>query len=196
MQARTRESWARVLDAGVALLEDGGYGALTIAALCERAAVTPPTIYARAGSKEQLLLAVYERAMERVTADDALDPADPRWAAMAPTERVRAAVGAVARVWLRHARLLRAIVHRAATDEEVFRRGAVASRDVAARFRAIVPAAEREADACFRVVYAALVQRVVYGPGFESDVRWDEDGFTTMLGDVAVRYLGITEERP
>jgi len=185
-----------VLDAGVALLEDGGYGALTIAALCDRAAVTPPTIYARAGSKEQLLLAVYERAMQRITADDVLDPADPRWDDLASAERVRAAVGAVARVWLRHAKVLRAIVHRAATDEEVFRRGAVTSRDVAARFRAIVPAAEREADACFRIVYASLVQRVVYGPDFESDVPWDEDAFTTMLGEVAVRYLRMDEERP
>ncbi len=194
-QARTRASWHRVLDAGLELLEEGGYGALTIGALCDRARVTPPTIYARAGSKEQLLLAVYERAMERIVADDALHPADPRWAALAPAARVRAAVDAVARIWLRHAGLLRAVVHRAATDAEVFGRGAQASQDLAARFRAIVPAPEREADACFRIVYAALVQRVVYGPRFESDVPWDEDAFTTMLGDLAVRYLRIAEGR-
>ena len=91
-QARTRASWDRVLQEGVALLEAGGYDALTIGALCERAGVTPPTIYARAGSKEQLLLAIYERAMQRIARDERLDPADPRWAAMEPAELVRAAV--------------------------------------------------------------------------------------------------------
>ena len=37
-QQRSREAWNRVLDAGVAILEDGGYDAFTIAAVCERAA--------------------------------------------------------------------------------------------------------------------------------------------------------------
>jgi len=195
-QARTRASWERVLDEGVALLESGGYTALTIAALCERAGVTAPTIYARAGSKEQLLLAIYERAMERITAEDALDPDDPRWEAIAASDRVREAVGQVARIWLRHADLLRAIVHRAATDGEVRRRGSAGSRDLAARFRAVLRADPRAADACFRIVYAALVERVVYGGDFESDVPWDDEAFTTMLGEVAVRFLRIPEERP
>ena len=43
-QARTRASWERVLEEGVALLEEEpGYAGLTIGALCERAGVTPPT---------------------------------------------------------------------------------------------------------------------------------------------------------
>ena len=37
-QERSRAAWNRVLDAGVAILEDGGYDAFTIAAVCERAA--------------------------------------------------------------------------------------------------------------------------------------------------------------
>ena len=40
-QRRSREAWNRVLDAGVAILEEGGYDAFTIAAVCERAAVAP-----------------------------------------------------------------------------------------------------------------------------------------------------------
>ena len=137
-QARTRASWDRVLDEGVALLESGGYGALTIGALCARAGVTPPTIYARAGNKEQLLLAVYERAMQRITGDDALDPGHERWAAMTAAEVVREAVGQVAHIWLIHAALLRAIVHRSAVDDEVRRRGSLRSRELAARFRAVL----------------------------------------------------------
>ena len=36
-QQRSRQAWNRVLDAGVSILEDGGYDAFTIAAVCERA---------------------------------------------------------------------------------------------------------------------------------------------------------------
>lgn len=178
-QARTRASWERVLDAGVSLIEDVGYDGLTIAALCDRANVTPPTIYARAGDKETLLLAIYERAMARIEASDRL----PERAG------VREAVAAVADVWLQNAALLRGIVHRAATDGEVFRRGAQNSQDLARRFRAAIDADDRAADAVFRVVYAALVQRVVYGPQFESDLLLDDEQFTEMLGDIAERYL-------
>ncbi len=205
-QARTRASWDRVLDEGVSLLESGGYGALTIGALCARAGVTPPTIYARAGNKEQLLLAVYERAMQRITGDDALDPGDERWAAMTAAEVVREAVGQVAHIWLVHAALLRAIVHRSAVDDEVRRRGSLRSRELAARFRAVLltrrdalPAdadadVEAAADICFRIVYAALVQRVVFGADFESEQPLDDQAFVASLGEVAVRYLRIREE--
>jgi AcrR family transcriptional regulator len=200
-QARTRASWDRVLQEGVALLESGGYDALTIGALCERSGVTPPTIYARAGSKEQLLLAIYERAMQRIVRDERLDPADGSWAAMEPAELVRAAVTQVARIWLDNAALLRPIVHRSAADAEIRRRGSAYSRDLAARFRAVLlthghalgPDAEAAADVCFRLVYAALVQRVMYGADFESDLPLDGTSFTTALGDAAVRYLRLEE---
>ena len=67
-QRRTREQWDRILDAGVRLLEEGGYEAFTIAALCERAEVPPRALYARAATKDALFLAVYERGMSRVLA--------------------------------------------------------------------------------------------------------------------------------
>ncbi len=178
-QARTRAAWERVLDSGVALIEDVGYDGLTIAALCERASVTPPTIYARAGDKETLLLAIYERAMERIRASDQL----PERAT------VREAVAAVAAVWFENAALLRGIVHRAATDPEVFRRGRENSQDLARRFRAAIGGDEHMADSVFRIVYATLVQHVMYGPQFESDLAVDDEALIEMLGDVAERYL-------
>ena len=55
---------------------------------------------------------------------------------------------------------------------------------------------ERDADATFRLVYAALVQRVMYGADFESDVPLSDRLLTRMLGDAAVRYLQLDQERP
>ena len=196
-QARSRATWARVLDAGLALLEEGGYAALTVDAICARAGATPPSIYARAGSKDGLLLAIYEHAMARINASE-LDP-DDAWEQLGAEDQVRRAVSGVCRSWLDHAGLLRPIVHRAAHDPEIFRRGSEASRELAARYHAMLARAgfrERDADATFRLVYAALVQRVMYGADFESDVPLSDRMFTRMLGDAAVRYLQLDQERP
>jgi hypothetical protein len=106
---------------------------------------------------------------------------------------MRDAVDAVAAIFLGNARLLRAIIHRAAVDPEVFRRGSRNSIDLARRFRAAAGGDERAADGAFRVVYAALVQRVVYGAQFESDVALSDEEFVHMLGHVAERFM--TEEK-
>jgi AcrR family transcriptional regulator len=188
-----------VLEEGVALLEEeAGYAGLTIAALCERAGVTPPTIYARVGGKDELLLVVHERAMVHIAAEDGLDPDDPRWIALDDDARVRAAVDDVARPWIVRRALLRATVHRAAVDPEIWRRGSLASRALGARFRRVVTRDgidEGRADGAFRLVYAALVQRTMYGPGFESDLELDDAAFLQLLGDVAVAFVNRSEER-
>ena len=202
-QARSRASWERVLDEGVALLEDVGYDGLTVAALCERAGVTSPTVYARAGNKEQLLLAIYEHAMARIGTGDRLAVDDPRWHGLRPEALMRRLVDEFAHVWLDNVPVLRATVLRAASDPAIWRRGQLRSQDVARRFRAIAlqhldrvatPSEERAVDACLRIIYAALVQRVMYGEDFESDVPLGDAELVTTLGDIAVRYLGIQEE--
>src|SRR4051812_49825918 len=83
-QRRSREAWNRVLDGGVAFLEDGGYDAFTIAAVCERARVAPPAIYARTASKDALFLAVYEHGIARLLADQAVFTEAARWAGRGP----------------------------------------------------------------------------------------------------------------
>ena len=79
-QRRSREAWRWVLDAGVAILEDGGYEAFTIAAVCDRAGVAPPAIYARTSTKDALFLAVYEHGIARLRADELALVDAPRWA--------------------------------------------------------------------------------------------------------------------
>jgi AcrR family transcriptional regulator len=191
-----------VLDVGVELLEEGGYPALTIAALCERSGLTPPAVYARAGSKELLLLAIYEHATARINADDRLDPDDPAWTELPPDGIVRGVVTGLADIWLGHARILRPIVSRGVSDAEIGRRGSASSRDLATRCRRIlllaqdamtVPDPPAAVDLCFRLVYSTLTQRIVHGPTYESDIEVDDALFVTQLGDAAVRVLGIAD---
>ncbi len=203
-QARTRAAWQRILDAGLQILEQEGYDGLTIASLCDRAGVTPPTIYARAASKDALMLAIYEHAMQQIQRSDTLDPEDARWQQLPADLVVAEAVAAVFHIWLRNARLLRAVVTRAGKDPETFRRGSENSIDLSRRFRAILVSrpdviggrdAEARADACFRVVYAALVQRVMFGTGFESDLPLADAELQAVLIQMVQLFLNTEEKR-
>ena len=198
LQERSRHAWQRILDAGLELIEEQGFDGLTISALCKRASVTPPTVYARTPSKEALLQALYDHALEHISRSDTLSPEDPCWMALPRDEVIARAVRAVSRIWLDNAALMRAIVRRSSTHPETFRRGSAASIDVAGRFRAVLmtrpdvvpsPDAAQRADACFRIVYAALVQRVMFGEAFESDLPLTDEQLQSTLVSVVNAYL-------
>jgi AcrR family transcriptional regulator len=197
LQRRSRQAWARILDAGVALLEDGGYEAFTIAAVCERAQVAPRAVYDRADNKDALFLAVYEHGMARVRADEAVLSDQRHWHDV-PTDRLAVAVvREVAGIWLRHAAFLRAVVLVSGAHPEVYRRGAYYSRQLGDRAAAVLlrdPRAVDDADpptavrAAFNAVFAALIVRITYGPAFATPAI-DDDTFLTTLGAMVQRYL-------
>jgi AcrR family transcriptional regulator len=198
LQRRSRETWARVLDAGVAVLEDGGYDGFTIAAVCERAQVAPTALYARTTSKDALFLAVYEHGIARLRADQAVFADPGRWAGLPPAELVRAAVAEMVTISLRHERYLRAVVLVSAAHPEVRRRGSGHGRALGEGFAGVVLGARdaiRHADpeaavrACFGTVFATSMIRVAYGAGFATAVPVDDETFTADLGETAVRYL-------
>ena len=197
-QQRSREAWSRVLDAGVAILEDGGYDAFTIAAVCERASVAPTAIYARTTSKDALFLAVYEHGIGRLRAGQEVFADDDRWAGLAPADRVRAAVTEMVGISLRHQRFLGAVVLLSAAHQEVQRRGDRYARELGDGFAGVVMAAadaithpdpEAAVRACFGTVFAATMIRVAYGPAFATPSPVDDDGFVADVGEMAVRYL-------
>src|SRR3954464_13654265 len=87
-QQRSRDAWNRVLDAGVAILEDGGYDAFTIAAVCERASVAPTALYARTTSKDAPFLAGHEQGIQRLRAGQAVFADGDRWPRLAPGDLI------------------------------------------------------------------------------------------------------------
>jgi AcrR family transcriptional regulator len=187
-----------VLDAGVAILEDGGYDAFTIAALCDRAAVAPTAIYARTSSKDALFLAVYEHGMARVRAGQAVFAEADRWSGLSPADLVRRAVTETVGISLRHQRFLGAVVLLSAVHQEVRVRGDRYARALGDEFTGVVlPASDAFAHrdpeaavrACFGTVFAATIIRVAYGAGFATAVPIDDDAFAERLGEIAVRYL-------
>lgn len=197
VQRRSKEAWNRVLDAGVSLLENGGYDAFTIAAVCERAQVAPRALYDRVDNKDALFLAVYEHGLARVRHDHARLADEARWRDVPPEEVAVEAVREVARIFSRHAALLRAVVLISGVHEEVHRRGGRYSHELGDLFTALLlgrgaqvdqPDPEEAVRAAFHTVFSTLVMRTAYGPAFGTPAR-DDEAFVDALGTMVRRYL-------
>jgi AcrR family transcriptional regulator len=65
--ARGEASREHLLDCAVELLREGGYGRVTLSALCERADISATSVYWHFGSKAGLLEALLERVSSRHT---------------------------------------------------------------------------------------------------------------------------------
>lgn len=196
-QERSRQVWARILDAGVAIVEEGGYEAFTIAAVCQRAEVAPPTVYARVDTKDALFLAVYEHGIDRVKVGEAAFADARRWSRLSGEQLVRDAVGELAQVVLRNARFLGAVVLISGGHPEIKRRGSMHARRVGEAFATVLLGAHDQiahrdphaaVRACYDTLFSTLILRVAYGPGFAAPPTSDAV-FTAHLADIAVGYL-------
>lgn len=191
-QQRTREQWTRILDAGVALLEDGGYEAFTIPALCDRAGVPPRALYARTDSKDALFLAVYEHGMARVVADHEVFGDAQHWEGLDDVTRIGRAVAVLSTIFDRHRLFLRAIVLVSSRHPEVARRGADRRRELCDLFTDVLAPTDARSPHpdplsarrfAFTLAFSALVVRTAYGEEFGA-VRDD-----TALTEALTRYL-------
>lgn len=197
LQQRSREAWERILDAGVALLEDGGYEAFTIAAVCDRAQVVPRAVYARVNTKEGLFLAVYEHGIARFLADHEIFADPARWANLPPDALIRDAVLELVDLNTRYAAFLRAVVLISGMHPEIYRRGAAYSRQLGNAFTSLIlqarphmthPDPEAASWAAFDMAFSTLVLRVTYGSAFATPATTDVE-FATTLAEMLTRSL-------
>ncbi|GAB6919750.1 hypothetical protein JCM9803A_02000 [Rhodococcus erythropolis] len=196
-QRRSRASWGRILEAGVALVEEGGYDAFTIAAVCERAAVPPRAVYERVNTKDGLFLAVYEKKMADVEADrDVLFDAAAR-IAVGASGSIRLAVGAMVGTFSAHEAFLRSVILISGVHPEINRRGSVLTRALGERFAALVLRARSEVrcvdpeeavQMAFSTAFSALAIRTSYGADF-SGPAVDDDSFVDHLASMIDSYL-------
>jgi AcrR family transcriptional regulator len=195
-QARTQQAWNRVLNSGVEILEEGGYDAFTIAAVCERARVPPRALYDRVTSKDALFLAVYEHGMARVAADHAPFANDSLWEGLGPAATIGQAVRLVMTIFDHHAALLRAVVLLPSAHPEVLRRGAHHTQQLrelyVQRCRPAVSGQHADpataAGASFDAVFASAVFRTAYGPSFLRSGQ-DADDHAARLAEMQAAYL-------
>ncbi|MFV0374046.1 TetR/AcrR family transcriptional regulator [Microbacterium sp.] len=189
-QARSRESWERVLQAGMDLFAERGWDQLTIAEVCRRADVTPPTIYARVDGKAGLFRAVHDRWLDEVdlvvtelTAEHIHDGAPP---AVAAASAARVVLG----VFERKGAVLRALIHRSGQDEELLRRGGEPLRGMLAGLAATIPIPPERAAAVTRTVFGECLMRAMYGADFLEPVGESDAAFGDRVIALAQRLAG------
>ncbi|GAA1795957.1 hypothetical protein GCM10009795_046770 [Nocardioides hankookensis] len=189
-QRRSREAWSRVLDAGVAVLTEKGSEGFTIAAVCERAGVTPPTIYRRTPNKDALFLAVYEHGIAGIRATETELASQP-WGDPDEMTLVGQAVGTIVSIFFTHRDFLRAVIIISATNEAVRNRGVDASNALAATFDRLTdpvttPGMHARRAAVFQMVFGALVLRTGFGADFATPTPVDDAQFVEALQEIAV----------
>ncbi|MFD0252128.1 MULTISPECIES: TetR/AcrR family transcriptional regulator [Streptomyces] len=107
----------------VTLIEEGGYEAFTIAALCEKAQVPPRALYDRTSSKDALFLAVYEHGIARIAAGHRVLTAPDPWRNLATDQLITAVVTELTALFRQHAAFLKPVVLLSGAHPEVLRRG-------------------------------------------------------------------------
>lgn len=161
-----------MLDAAEALFAAGGPDALTVEAVIERAGTSAGSFYARFGDRDGLLEALHERFLGRL---QGLVTGIVLEGLQQPTlaESLAVAVaGSLAVARKHHDSLVFFVLFRAA-DERLRRQGIAANLGFAQAFRTIVmhhkgeirhPDPVRAVDVAFRILFAILVQQVMFKP--------------------------------
>jgi AcrR family transcriptional regulator len=204
LQERSRRSQQDILQAGYALLEEGGVDALTVSAVAERAGMAVGSIYRRFGDKEGLLLAIQHAFTESLQAEIAQRMSVERLRILRdPAVAIAEAVGAITDGFQAHEALLRVFLLLGIRHEAVRKEGSRVSVEGNRRFaealgHVAIAHHDRAAalDFAFRLVYATVAHRVTQGEFLESDrpLSWDE--LRSHLQTAVISYLlGTPQDR-
>jgi len=187
-----------VLQAGAELLLEVGYEGFTLQEVSKRSGVSIGSIYARAPSKEALILAIYDREMTKVSEANERLRETAQLEGLRGRELIIALVELMARSTLEHADILRVFMYRALVDEEIWKRGSDRSSMLSSAFEEALlehreelnhPDPELAIDVAFRFVYNTLVRRVTHGNTFESQRPLSDEDLIRELGEAAADYL-------
>lgn len=190
LQARSAESWERVLEAGTQLLVEGGWEAMTITAVCKAAKVTAPTIYARVDGLSGLFWAVYGRGMQNVltTQNEYLEAAAALPAGS--TQRSSAVVDVVAKTFEEHRAFLQPVIRYASINEALLGRGSSQSRQLVQAMADLLPGEDRRgAFEVAQTLYTEAVFRAMYGGAFLTDEGESFEDFEARLLRIVLARL-------
>jgi AcrR family transcriptional regulator len=198
LQRRSQESLERVLQAGADLLREVGYEGFTLQEVSARSEVSVGSIYARAASKEALILAIYDRETERMAQENLRIERASRREDLQGRALVEALVHELATTVLGNADTLRVFMHRAVVDQNFWDRGSQGLRRLSATFEGALgerrevirhPDPDLAIDMAFRLVYDTLARRISHGPDFDSDRQVADDVLVRELARAAADYL-------
>jgi len=195
-QTRSRQSFDRMLDTAIAIIDESGLAGLTLAEVSRRSRVSIGSIYCRVDSKDALIREVQTRALAEMEREFALLVNRVRRKGLGLRELVPAIVRELALYLKRHARLLGAFMQQAAVDPVIESVGRKSWAQNALDFRLVLlerhgefrhPEPERAASTCFMVVYGCLARYLGLGSQGEGDGgSWNE-----LIEDLGLMALGF-----
>ena len=197
-QARSRETFERVLDVGADLFAQVGYDGFSITEVCRLAGISAGAMYARVDSKEALVLAIHDRELARMSLEFDIFADHDRWAYLAAPDLVFQVASELGAHYGRHAHLLRGFFLRAAVDEDMRRHGAIFASALATCFTDLLitrsadfphPDPVLAVDVTHRMIHASLAWRIAFGESFESDrpISWTD--YVAQIASSARSYL-------
>ena len=181
-QARSRATLERALNAGVEILEEGDWEAFTVAEVCRRADVAVGSLYSRFPTKRALLLAVQERILAQLEAEELDRFTDPQWASLGVRQTIDRAVREVVGMFRRHHVVLCILMTRGAHDPDVQLHGSASARHLGEDFERVIltkraelnhPAPELAVEVATRLLLDTLARRITAPPGLQSTISWD-----------------------
>jgi AcrR family transcriptional regulator len=200
-QRRSRDSLERVLTAGVDVLAAEGWEGFTIAAVANAAGVSVGMIYGRFENKDALFEAIHDRFMSEIESLHVEGFSQTGWDDLPTDQVVRRAVDVVAASFAFNVSMLRAAMLRSAVDDLIRRRGHRAISDLSRRFEAALlarrsefahPEPELAVAVCFRMVFATLSRRTMFGPTVAPSDELGWDRLVQELGTACVALLLYT----
>lgn len=193
MQARSREAWDRIVQAGLDILIAEGREGVTIQAVCQRAAVSPSSIYARVDGITELFWAIYERGFEdvRLTYRQAF-----ALAAKTPQgsrDRVEAVAAAMWQTYHDNLDFLRPIVRQAAIDEVLRAQGPIDSAPFVEQMAVLLDSGDPvAANDAARMLIAEGNMRTIFGEGFHAPPQETDEEFVARVARTAWGRLRST----
>jgi AcrR family transcriptional regulator len=201
-QARSRATLERALNAGTEILEEGDWEAFTTAEVCRRGGVAVGSLYSRFPTKRALLLAVQERILERLEAEEGQIFDEAGWAGLDTRETIERAVREVVDLFRRHQVVLRVLMARGEYEPEVKLHGSASARRLGEDFeRRILARREKfrhphpvlAAKVATRLLLDTLARRITTPASLQSELSWDE--LAEELVVVVSSYLLNTAEK-
>ncbi len=199
LQRRSRESLERLLQTGLELLQEKGFDGFTLQELSQRAGVSIGSIYGRVEGREALIMAIYERAMESIDAEEhAKLERVQSLPGLSPRERVERVITTAAETMLANGDVLGVFMRQAPMNSEILTRGAEISRANARIFaRAVLahredmrhPDPELAVDVAWRMIYCTIARRITHGPRFESTRPLSDQRLVRELTRATLDYL-------
>ncbi|MFO1466668.1 MAG: helix-turn-helix domain-containing protein [Steroidobacteraceae bacterium] len=197
-QARSKQSFNRVLDAATQILAEKGINGLTLTAVSRQSRVSIGSIYCRVDSKEDLLRAVQARELAEMDREFAMLVNRVRRKALPLRSLVPTMVRELALYLRRHSPLLRAFMQQSVQDEVLRTVGRKSFLQNALDFRLILldrhaeflhPQPEHAAETCFNVVYGCIARYLGLGAPAAMEGDWNQ--LIDDLGLMALAFLVV-----